>query len=89
MKTHKLLIAAAALMAACSKPARNQSASHTPWNNPSAIGSRSVLINRDNGGNPYIYNPDNGATEEEPNRDAGLAKLPWSLTREVNPRDPQ
>jgi hypothetical protein len=88
MTIRKVLIAAAALVAACSKPAGNQSASHTPWNNPSAIGPRSVLINRDQG-NPYIYNPDNGATEEEPNRDVALAKLPWSLSREVNPKDPQ
>ena len=88
IRKHTLLIAAGALVAACSKPPGNQSASRAPKNNPSAIGPHSVFINQPDG-RALIYNPDNGATEEEPNRDAALAKLPWSLSREVNPQDPQ
>jgi hypothetical protein len=79
MKTRKhiLLIGAALVAGACSKHAK-----------PSAIGPNSVFINQPDG-RALIYNPDNGATEMEPNRDAAIAKLPLSLTREVNPKDPQ
>jgi hypothetical protein len=79
MKTRKhiLFISAALVAGACSKPAK-----------PSAIGPHSVFINQPDG-RALIYNPDNGATEMEPNRDAAMAKLPFSMMREVNPHDPQ
>ena len=76
-RKHILLIGATLLAGACSKPAK-----------PSAIGPHSVFINQPDG-RALIYNPDNGATEMEPNRDAAIAKLPLSLSREVNPHDPQ
>jgi hypothetical protein len=73
-----LLLAAALSVAGCTKP------------KPSAIGPNSVFINQPDG-RALIYNPDNGATEMEPNRDAAWAKMPNQLDalREVNPRDPQ
>jgi hypothetical protein len=78
-RKHVLVIGAALLAGACSKPAK-----------PSAIGPHSVFINQPDG-RALIYNPDNGATEMEPNRAAALAKLPPKLDmfREVNPHDPQ
>jgi hypothetical protein len=78
-RKHILVIGAGLLAGACSKPAK-----------PSAIGPHSVFINQPDG-RALIYNPDNGATEMEPNRDAALAKLPPKLDmlREVNPHDPQ
>ena len=78
-RKHILLIGAVLLAGACSRPAK-----------PSAIGPHSVFINQPDG-RALIYNPDNGATEMEPNRDAALAKLPPKLDmfREVNPHDPQ
>jgi hypothetical protein len=54
---------------------------------PNAIGPDSVLINAPDG-KAYIYNPDNGALEQQPSREAGMAKLPWDATRELNPGDP-
>ncbi len=72
-RRHILIIGAALFVGACSKPAK-----------PSAIGPHSVFINQPDG-RALIYNPDNGATEMEPNRDAAQAKVPWSLGSEVNP----
>lgn len=70
-----LFIGAALLAGACSKPAK-----------PSAIGPHSVFINQPDG-RALIYNPDNGATEMEPNRETAIAKIPnkMRLGIEVNP----